>query len=97
MGGFISGIGVTIILMQTAKLFGGNAGTGEAIKLLIHIAGERKSFNLLSAMLGVGTVVIILVAKKFIPKFPMSVLLMVLGVMVAFSCLKKLLGRKAAA
>ena len=40
MGGFISGIGVTIILMQAAKLFGGNAGTGEAIKLLIHIAGE---------------------------------------------------------
>lgn len=38
-----------------------------------------KSFNLLSAVLGVGTVVIILVAKKFIPKFPMSVLLMVLG------------------
>lgn len=79
MGGFISGIGVTIILMQTAKLFGGNAGTGEAIKLFIHIAGEMKSFNLLSAVLGVGTVVIILVAKKFIPKFPMSVLLMVLG------------------
>ena len=79
MGGFISGIGVTIILMQAAKLFGGNAGTGEAIKLLIHIAGEMKLFNLLSAVLGVGTVVIILVAKKFIPKFPMSVLLMVLG------------------
>lgn len=45
----------------------------------MHIAGEFDSFNLLSAMLGVGTVVIILVAKKFIPKFPMSVLLMVLG------------------
>ena len=79
MGGFISGIGVTIILMQAAKLFGGNAGTGEAIQLVMHIAGEFDSFNLLSAMLGVGTVVIILVAKKFIPKFPMSVLLMVLG------------------
>ena len=79
MGGFISGIGVTIILMQAAKLFGGNAGTGEAIQLVMHIAGEFDSFNLLSAVLGVGTVVIILVAKKFIPKFPMSVLLMVLG------------------
>lgn len=45
----------------------------------MHIAGEFGSFNLLSAVLGVGTVVIILVAKKFIPKFPMSVLLMVLG------------------
>lgn len=79
MGGFISGIGVTIILMQTAKLFGGNAGTGEAVKLLMHIWGQLDSFNLLSAVLGVGTVVIILVAKRFIPKFPMSVLLMFLG------------------
>lgn len=79
MGGFISGIGVTIILMQAAKLFGGNAGTGEAIQLVMHIAGEFDSFNLLSAVLGIGTVVIILVAKKLIPKFPMSVLLMVLG------------------
>ena len=78
MGGFISGIGVTIILMQTAKLFGGNAGTGEAVKLLMHIWGQLDSFNLFSAVLGVGTVVIILVAKRFIPKFPMSVLLMFL-------------------
>ena len=79
MGGFISGIGVTIILMQTAKLFGGNAGTGEVVMLLMHIWGQLDSFNLFSAVLGVGTVVIILVAKRFIPKFPMSVLLMFLG------------------
>ena len=36
---------------------------------------------MLSAVLGFGTVVIILVAKKYIPKFPMSVVLMVLGAM----------------
>ena len=34
MGGFISGVGATIIMMQVPKLFGGNAGTGEIIVLL---------------------------------------------------------------
>lgn len=81
MGGFISGIGITIILMQVPKLFGGAAGTGELIELIMHITDQLKYFNVLSAVLGFGTVVIILVCKKYIPKFPMSVVLMVLGAM----------------
>ena len=81
MGGFISGIGITIILMQVPKLFGGTAGTGELIELTLHITDQLKYFNVLSAVLGFGTVVIILVCKKYMPKFPMSVVLMVLGAM----------------
>ncbi len=81
MGGFISGIGITIILMQVPKLFGGAAGTGELIELLLHISDQLQYFNVLSAVLGFGTVVIILVCKKYMPKFPMSVVLMVLGAM----------------
>lgn len=81
MGGFISGIGITIILMQVPKLFGGTAGTGELIELILHITDQFKYFNVLSAVLGFGTVVIILVCKKYMPKFPMSVVLMVLGAM----------------
>lgn len=79
MGGFISGIGCTIILMQVPKLFGGSPGTGELFVLLINIWKQLEKFNLLSAVLGFGTVIIILVAKKFIPKFPMSVVLMAVG------------------
>ena len=72
MGGFISGIGVTIILMQTAKLFGGNAGTGEAIQLVMHIAGEFGSFNLLSAVLGVGTLGLFLLRRSSFQNFQVS-------------------------
>lgn len=79
MGGFISGIGCTIILMQVSKLFGGNAGTGELFELIYHICGELKSFNILSAVLGFGTVAVIMICKKFIPKFPMSVVMMAFG------------------
>jgi high affinity sulfate transporter 1 len=79
MGGFISGIGCTIILMQVPKLFGGGAGTGELFQLLLHIGEELEQFNPLSAALGFGTVVVILISKRYLPKFPMPVVMMALG------------------
>lgn len=75
MGGFISGIGCTIILMQVPKLFGGNGVAGELFVLLYEIWKQVPSFNLMSAVLGVGTVVILLIARKKAPKIPMSVIL----------------------
>lgn len=85
MGGFISGIGMTIILMQIPKLFGGNAGTGELVPLIINIVDEISKFNLLSFVLGIGTVTIILVCKKFIPKIPMTIVMLVVGVVLQVS------------
>lgn len=79
LGGFISGIASTIILMQTAKLFGGASGTGEVVELIIHIVGELKYFNGLSFIMGIGTIIIILATKKWFPKFPMSVVMLVAG------------------
>ena len=79
MGGFISGVGFTIILMQIPKLLGGTPGTGVLPDLIINIIEEFKNYNALSAVLGIGTVVIILVCKKYIPKVPMTVVMMLVG------------------
>ncbi|MGN0299315.1 MAG: SulP family inorganic anion transporter [Lachnospiraceae bacterium] len=79
LGGFISGIGCTIILMQVAKLFGGSAGTGEVFVLLGHIISELREFHLLSFIMGVSTIVIVWTSKKIAPKFPMSVVMLVAG------------------
>ncbi len=79
MGGFISGVGLTIILMQIPKLFGGTAGTGELFPLLGHIAQQCSVFHPLSAVLGFGTFAVILICKKKIPKVPMTVIMMVVG------------------
>lgn len=81
MGGFISGIGVTIILMQAPKLWGGSAGTGEIHVLLKNIAGQLSSFGLLSAVLGFGTVAIIMVCKKILPKIPIQIVMLAAGVL----------------
>ena len=79
MGGFISGVGFTIILMQIPKLFGGSAGVGEIFPLLGHLAEQLEQFHLLSAALGFGTVLILLLCKRYIPKVPMTVILMAVG------------------
>ena len=79
MGGFITGICSTIILMQMPKLLGGTAGTGEFFELAKHIGQTAKHVNVPPILLGVASLVILLVAKKLVPKFPMAVVLMVAG------------------
>lgn len=79
MGGFISGVGLTIILMQLPKLWGGAPGTGEVIALFQNIWEQGGVFHPLSFALGFGTVAIILLCKKWIPKVPMTVVMMVVG------------------
>ena len=80
MGGFISGIGCEIILMQVPKLFGGDALRGELFELVPEIIkSAMQNFNLLSFALGLSTVVIILVFKKISPRIPMTVIMMMIG------------------
>ena len=72
MGGFITGIGTTIIAMQIPKLFGGTAGRGEIIELFIHMVSQAMAhFHLLSLALGLFTIVIILVCRRMVPRLPM--------------------------
>ena len=52
MGGFITGICTTIILMQVPKLMGGSAGTGEFLELAEHIIKAVRQINMPSLVLG---------------------------------------------
>ena len=79
MGGFITGICTTIILMQLPKLMGGTAGTGELPELAVHIARTAKKINVPSLIMGIAALAILLLSKKRIPKFPMAVVLMAAG------------------
>lgn len=80
MGGFISGIALTIILMQIPKLMGSSAGSGEVIELAEHIYSACQNVHWLSLELGLATLVVIRICKKWIPKFPVAILAMLAGV-----------------
>lgn len=69
MGGFVTGICLSIIMMLVPKLFGGTTGTGEIFELVNHIIKELPLFNGLSFVLGMSTLVIILVVKRINKRF----------------------------
>lgn len=85
MGGFISGICCTIILMQIPKLFGGTSGTGEFFELSMHLIQSLDNFNLPSLLLGLLTLSILLISKKLIKKFPMAVVVMIAGGIISYN------------
>ncbi|HCW54347.1 MAG TPA: sulfate transporter [Clostridium sp.] len=79
MAGFITGIGTTIILMQIPKLMGAQSGSGELIELVEHLVESLFHINYLSLAMGIGSLAIILISKRISPKFPMSLVVMILG------------------
>ena len=79
MGGFISGICATIILMQIPKLYGAGAGTGEFFELFEHIATTVKAANVPSIVMGGIALIILLISRRVIPKFPMAICVMAVG------------------
>ena len=81
MGGFISGISLTIILMQIPKLMGRDAGSGELPELLHYIFLAARSISLLSLAMGISALILIRIGKKIFPKVPMSIVIMILGVL----------------
>ena len=80
MGGFISGIAVTIILMQIPKLLVGSAGTGELLELLRHLAETVLHINGVSFILGILALAVLIAGKRLVPKFPMAAAVMAAGV-----------------
>lgn len=90
MGGFITGICTTIILMQLPKLMGGVSGTGEFFALAEHLIQTLEIINIPSLIMGMTALAILLLSKKYMPKFPMAVVMMVAGaLMTCFLPLKE--------
>lgn len=85
MGGFITGICSTIILMQIPKLLGGTSGVGELFELLSHIVHQTKDANIPSLVLGALSIALMLAAKKLMPKVPFAAVLMALGVLMTLA------------
>lgn len=79
MGGFISGICTTIIMMQIPKLYGASSGTGEFFELASHILKTVGQINVPSLVIGLITLVTLILSKKLIPKVPMAVIAMIAG------------------
>ena len=64
MGGFITGICCTIVLMQLPKMMGGTSGVGELFELASHLIHTCREVHWLSLGLGLSTLFILLLSKS---------------------------------
>ena len=67
ISGFMSGIGVIIIILQTARLFGGTPERGGVFAALEAIPGAVTSPNMLALGIGILTLVIVFFWGKVVP------------------------------
>ena len=86
MGGFITGICCTIVLMQLPKMMGGSAGVGELFELAPHLIQTCGRIHWLSFALGLSALILLMVSKKLMPKFPMAVVVMAAGAILSVTC-----------
>jgi len=84
IGGFVSGIACSIILMQIPKLMGGTAGTGEFLQIAVHLISSFEKIQLPSFLLGMVSLCIIFLLRKWAPKVPGPVVIMILGALLQF-------------
>jgi len=85
ISGFMSGIGVIIILLQTSRLFGGRPESGQIIDAVKAIPESIANINLYAAGISALTLLIVFFWPKKIGKFlPGTLAALIIGTVVSF-------------
>ena len=80
MGGFVSGIATSVILGQIPKLMGGTPASGELYESVVNLIETFSAgINLPSLVLGLTTIVGILTARRYVPRIPMPIFVLIIG------------------
>jgi SulP family sulfate permease len=83
--GFSAGAGVLIAIQQLPYLFGVSASGEGVIGIpLQEFVAPLPKINLPTLALGVGTILVIVLLRRFVPKFPGPLLSMILGAMIVY-------------
>src|SRR5215211_4997676 len=80
--GFMFGLGLTIIVGQVPKLLGVPQGDGDFFPQLGHLLASLDDVNGWTAALGLGSLAVLLAAKRVAPALPAALAVVVAGIAV---------------
>jgi sulfate permease, SulP family len=83
MTGYIFGVALLIAMSQLPKIFGVSGGEGNFFQQLGQLISKLPQTNPYALALGVGTIVLILVLKRYIPLIPGALVALILGTALA--------------
>ena len=82
--GFASGAGVLILIKQIAPLLGLNIGAHSTLETAMGVVLHFPESHLITAAIGIGTVIFIVVMGRVKPGFPSALVAMILASLVVF-------------
>jgi sulfate permease, SulP family len=86
MSGFLSGVGLTVVVGQFHVILGLPASGGGTVEQLVAVVGHLGVANLPSLAIGLAVLAILLIGERFGPRFP-GALIAVLGSLLAVAAL----------
>ncbi len=84
MSGFISGTALSILIGQLPKLMGIPSEGGSALETLGSLFAQLGSVNWPSLLIGVITIALLLIGRRFFSRFPTVLAVMALGTLCTF-------------
>ncbi|GAA3511991.1 SulP family inorganic anion transporter [Actinocatenispora rupis] len=83
--GFIIGLALTIMVGQLPKLFGVPKGSGDFFEQLGHLVGHLGDTQGVTLAIGLGSLAVVLVLRRWLPIVPGSLVAVVLGVALVYA------------
>jgi high affinity sulfate transporter 1 len=83
LGGFVFGFGVGLIVDQTPKILGVPKAEGSYFQVLIGSIKALPETSIPTLIVGVSSIILLLLMRRFLPKWPRTIIVVVLGIVVS--------------
>jgi sulfate permease, SulP family len=83
LAGFVFGFGFGLIVDQTSKILGVLKASGSYFQVLVGVVREISETSLSKLTVGVLSIVLLLLLRRFLPKLPRTIIVVVVGIVVS--------------
>ncbi|HMT20239.1 MAG TPA: SulP family inorganic anion transporter [Promineifilum sp.] len=81
LGGFVFGFGIGLIVDQTPKILGVPKASGSYFQVLIGVINSLPETSIPTLIVGVLSIILLLIFRRFMPKLPRTIIVVVLGIL----------------
>ena len=83
LGGFVFGFGIGLIVDQTPKILGIPKASGSYSDVLVGVLQSLPQTSIPTLIVGVISIILLLLFRRFLPKLPRTIIVVVIGILVS--------------
>jgi sulfate permease, SulP family len=83
LAGFVFGFGIGLIVDQTPKILGVPKAEGSYFQVLVGVIQSLPETSIPTLVVGVSSIILLLLMRRFLPAWPRTLLVVILGIIVS--------------